>query len=202
MKADNNFFLAEQLKSGKVGAYEFLMDSYYQILCAYAYTLTNDHANAEDIVQNVFTRLWINRKNINPNFSIKSFLYKSVYNEFVDDYRKNRHVTYLERKYLESLDTVVQNEPENLEALINLVNSIIDSLPPKCKHVFLLNKKEGLTHVEISEYLDMSVKTVEWHITQAFKILKGKLNSNTKPILFLLFGFRHRMNHQAKIQPG
>ena len=180
--------LTQQLRSGKIKAYENLMDTYYQKLCAYAFTLSNDHADAEDIVQNVFTRLWMKRKKITSDFSIKGFLYKSVYNEFVDQYRKNKYVTSLEADYLDTLETVVQNEPENLETLINWVYSTVENLPPKCRHIFLLNKREGLTHIEISEYLGISLKTVEWHITYAFKLLREKLNSHTGPIMFLLFG--------------
>lgn len=182
--------LTKELRSGKIETYENLMDTYYQKLCAYAFTLSNDHADAEDIVQNVFTRLWMKRKKITPDFSTKGFLYKAVYNEFVDQYRKNKHLTSLEAGYLETLETVVQNEPENLETLIKWVYSTVENLPPKCRHIFLLNKREGLTHIEISEYMGISLKTVEWHITHAFKLLREKLNSNTGPMMFLLFGLR------------
>ena len=189
----NASFLAQQLRSGDPKAYDFLMDSLYNKLCAYAYTLTRDHGNAEDIVQNVFVEIWTNRKNINPDFSITNYLYRSVYNGFIDQYRKNRPVIYLEKKYLEALDLVVQNEQENLDDLIKLVYMEIDRLPSKCRQIFLLNKKEGLTHIEISEYLDISIKTVEGHITRAFKILGEKLGEKTKPIFFLLFDFRNQM---------
>lgn len=185
---DDPMALTRKLKSGKIEAYEFLMDTYYQRLCAYAFTLCHDHCESEDIVQNVFTRLWIKRKNIKHDLSIKSLLYKSVYNEFVNVYRKGKHVTRLELKYLETLDTYVDIEPENLEKLVKKVYLVIDKLPPRCKEIFLLNKKEGLTHVEISDYLDISVKTVEWHISKAFKQLKEKFNSKTETLLFLLFG--------------
>src|SRR5690554_4252262 len=169
------------------------MDSLYKKLCAYAYTLTRDHGNAEDIVQNVFVDIWINRKNINPDLSIKNYLYRSVYNGFIDQYRKNRPVIYLEKKYLEAIDLVVQNEQENLDDLMKLVHLEIDRLPSKCKQIFLLNKKEGLTHIEISEYLNISLKTVEGHMTRAFKILGKKLGEKMGVIFFLLFDFRNQL---------
>ena len=188
-----NFFLAKRLSSGDSKAYDFLMDSYYQNLCAYAYTLTNDHGKAEDIVQNVFVEIWITRKKINPDYSIKSYLYKSVYNEFIDQYRKSKPVIYLEKKYLEAIDLVNESEYENLDELMKLVNDEINNLPKKCQHIFLLNKKEGLTHIEISEYLGISIKTVEGHMTRAFKILGEKLGSKFKTILFLLFDFNTQL---------
>src|SRR5690606_30661597 len=125
--------------------------------------------------------------------SLTNYLYRSVYNGFIDQYRKNKPVIYLEKKYLEAMDLVVQNEQENLDELIKLVHLEIDRLPSKCKQIFLLNKKEGLTHIEISEYLDISLKTVEGHITRAFKILGEKLGEKTKPIFFLLFDFRNQL---------
>ncbi|WP_237561838.1 RNA polymerase sigma factor [Flagellimonas algicola] len=179
--------MAKRLSSGDAKAYDFLMDAFYQKLCSYAYTLTKDHGRAEDIVQNVFVEVWTNRKKINPNFSIKNYLYKSVYNEFIDQYRKNKPVIFLEKKYMEALDLVIEKEEENLDELIKLVNVEIDNLPKKCKHIFLLNKKEGLTHVEISEHLGVSIKTVEGHITRAFKILGEKLGKKVDTILFLLY---------------
>ena len=189
MNFNNNFFLGEQMKLGNNKAYNFLMDSYYQKLCSYAYTLCHDRNAAEDIVQNVFVEIWSNKKNINPSFSIKSYLYKSVYNEFINQYRKNKPVFFLEKKYLESVDLVVENTEENIEELIKLVEKEINKLPPKCREIFLLNKKEGLTHIEIAEYLNISTKTIEGHMTRAFKILREKLDSKMKTILFLLFGF-------------
>lgn len=182
--------LARQLIAGNSKAYDFLMDSYYKNLCAFAYTLTKDHANAEDIVQNVFVEVWINRKKINPDLSIKNYMYKSVYNEFIDQYRKNKPVIYLEKKYIEAIDWVQENEKMDLDELIKIVNKEIEKLPSKCKKIFLLNKKEGLTHIEISEHLNISIKTVEGHMTRAFKILGEKLGVQVKHILFLLFDLK------------
>ena len=181
--------LAQRLILGDCKAYDYLMNSYYQRLCMYAQSLCNDHNMAEDIVQNVFVKVWDKRKKINPDLSIKSYLYKSVYNEFINQYRKNKPVIYLEKKYFEAIDLVVDIEPEELESLIKLMNIEIENLPSKCKEIFLMNKKEGLTHTEISEYLNISIKTVEGHITRAFKILTEKLGAKVEAVLFLLFNF-------------
>jgi len=181
--------LIAHLKKGDGDAFSFLVNSYNHQLCVYANSLVNDKALAEDIVQNVYIKTWEKRKYLNECFSIKSFLYKSVYNEFIDQYRKNRSVTILEKKYIEALDAIIEEDNNVLEKLYLLVQNEIQNLPPKCKNIFLLSKKEGLSNVEISEHLNISTKTVEAHITKAFCLIRERVNlpANMGTFLFLLF---------------
>jgi RNA polymerase sigma-70 factor (family 1) len=177
------------LKRGDSKGYQFLVTSYHQKLCVYANSLTNDPHLAEDIVQNVFMSIWKNRNKLKEEFVIKSYLYKSVYNEFIDQYRKNKKVLVLDKKYIDALTYIVEEEDEkSLEKLINIVKKEIDKLPPKCKQTFLLSKEEGLTNLEISEYLNISIKSVEAHITKAFSVLRKSIGNKVNGILFLLFG--------------
>ena len=92
---------------------------------------------------------------------------------------------------------VAEIEPVELEGLIKLMNAEIDNLPSKCKEIFLMNKKEGLTHTEISEYLNISTKTVEGHITRAFKILTEKLGAKVEAVFFLLFDFKKQKRRSS-----
>lgn len=175
VKLNDNKYLAKQLKKGKELAYNFLMDNYYKPLCAYAYSLTNDVYLSEDIVQNVLLKIWTKRKNINPELSIKSYLYKSVYNEFIDLNRKQKKVTILQKVHIENLIEIVEDNPKDLEKFIKILNKEIDKLPQKCRRIFLMNKREGLTYTEISEFLNISIKTVEGHMTRAMKFLSTNL---------------------------
>ena len=187
---EKDFVFVEKLKNGDNNAYTLLMNDYYKNLCGYANLFTKDPSKSEDIVQNVFVKIWIYRKKIDPNISIKKYLYKSVYNEFIDQYRKNKPVISLEEKYLKVIDTIIDDNSLDIEKLMMNVNREIDKLPEKCKRVFILNKKEGLTHNEIAEYLQISTKTVESHITRAFKILNQKLGNKIKSILIIIFDFK------------
>ena len=187
---EKDFVFVEKLKNGDNNAYTLLMNDYYKNLCGYANLFTKDPSKSEDIVQNVFVKIWIYRKKIDPNISIKKYLYKSVYNEFIDQYRKNKSVISLEEKYLKVIDTIIDDNSLDIEKLMMNVNREIDKLPEKCKRVFILNKKEGLTHDEIAEYLQISTKTVESHITRAFKILNQKLGNKIKNILIIIFDFK------------
>jgi len=184
----NNTSLIESLKKGDPKAYTYMVDTYHSKLCVYAYNLIHDHDAAEDIVQNVFIRVWKKRNQLNPQFSLQNFLYRSVYNEFIDHYRKSKSVIPLEKKHIDTLSTIIEEDDNSLDKLIALVKQEIENLPPKCKQAFLLSKQEGLTNIEIAEYLNVSIKTVEAHITGAFSLLRKSIGSKTNSILFLVFG--------------
>jgi len=189
MDFTENKVLIDSLKKGKEEAYMFLLNTYHRKLFAYALTLIDDYALAQDIVQNVFLKTWQFRKKLNNKYSIQSFLYKSVYNEFLNTYKKNKSTLILQMKYYEFLyEEVEKTDEKNIEKVIHLVTQEIEKLPPKCKQVFSLSKKDGLTNIEISNYLNISVKTVESQITKAFSTLREKLGDKVEVLLFLVFG--------------
>jgi len=181
--------LIERLRNGEEKAFIHLVDLYNRGLFGYALNLTNDHALAQDILQNVFLRTWEKRKKLRITSSLRNYLFKSVYNEFINQYKKNRSTMVLEQKYFDALDKVVQKHDEtSWEKVMVRVTQEIEKLPPKCREVFLLSRKEGLTNVEISDYLKVSSKTVEAHLTKAFGTLRKKLGEEFRTFLFVLFG--------------
>lgn len=191
MKIDDyndNATLIESLSQGDESAYAYLIDTYHHKLCVYANSLVKNIYSAEDIVQNVFIKVWEQRTRLKPDHALKSFLYKLVYNEFIDLYRKNQSLFSLEKSYYDALHSVIQEEDsESFQRVLNVVNKEIQNLPPKCKEVFILSKKEGLTNIEIAEHLDVSIKTVEAQITKAFSLLRSSLEEKVRSVLFLLF---------------
>ncbi|MEO1486389.1 MAG: RNA polymerase sigma-70 factor [Bacteroidota bacterium] len=190
----NQTILIEHLSKGKEEAFIYLVDSYNERLYAYALTLSRDEAMAQDIIQNVFLRTWEKRKKINITSSLQNYLFKSVRNEFLNLYKKKKNTMPLEQRYFESLEKVTSDHDEHsFKKAMDRITSEIQNLPPKCKEVFLLSRKEGLTNIEISVYLKISTKTVEAHITKAFSILREKLGDKLESILFMLFGFQRTL---------
>ena len=172
-------------------ALHYLVKNYHKSLFIYALSLINDHAQSEDIVQVVFLKTWEFRKRLNHDYSIKSFLYESTYNEFINQYHKNRALSELEKVYTEALkETIDDDNTELLERKIALVTEGLKNLPRKCKETFLLSKKEGLTNIEIAEHLNISIKTVEGQITKAYNLLRKTASKKINGILFLIFGKR------------
>jgi RNA polymerase sigma-70 factor (ECF subfamily) len=181
--------LIEAIKKGEESAYVYALETYNKPLYAYAITLTKDEPMAQDILQNVFLKTWEKRTRLNITKSLQNYLFKAVYNEFINQYRKNKSNLLLEQKYFDSLDKVVQEDENSFtEKAIKYIISEIQNLPPKCKEVFLLSRKEGLTNMEIASYLDISIKSVEAHIQKGFHILREKIGNKIDGILFLLFG--------------
>lgn len=185
----NQSTLIEGLKKGKEDAYVYLVEHYHNQLCIYANSLIRDDLLAEDIVQNVFVQVWEKRNQLKHDFSLQNYLYKSVHNKFIDQYRKGKAVMALEKKYIAALELAVEEKDEIQEQkILNILFDAIQELPPKCKQIFLMSKKEGLTNIEISEYLNISKKTVEGQITKAFSILREKLGKKYELVMMLVFG--------------
>ncbi|WP_229742973.1 RNA polymerase sigma factor [Wenyingzhuangia marina] len=169
--------LIKKLIKGNEKAYMYLIKTYYKKLFLYAYNLSKNQVLAEDIVQNVFMRIWENRKQLNIKESFKSFLYKSVYNEFINNYRKQQSSLALDTIFFDTINTSSDDLSIDNQRLA-LVYNEIENLPTKCKQVFLLSKKEGLTNQEISEHLNITIKAVENHITNAFSIIRNNLKED------------------------
>lgn len=174
----HNKQLYKDLQENDPLAWRQIINLYSDRLYAYAMSLSSDHDVASDIVQQVFISLFESKDRLDPQYSLKSFLYRSTYNLFVDNYRKKKSMSILHEQYYHMLEQFVTNtDEEDFLKKVNILNDLIETLPLKTKEVFTLSKHNGLTNLEISEILDISVKTVEGHITRAFKLLRKMANS-------------------------
>ena len=161
------------LKSGDEFAFTELVNKYNKRLFAYAISLSGDYSLAKDIVQDVFIKTYEYRKRLNPEFSIVGFLYRSVYNQFINTYHKNKSLLKVQDEYVRFLNQIIDETSDSeFDRLIKIVNESINNLPKRCKEIFVLSKKEGYTNLEISEILNISIKTVEAQITIAFKSIR------------------------------
>lgn len=179
------------LAGGDKTAFNQLVDNYHQRLCVYACSLVRDHVVAEDLVQNVFLKIWHRRSELTRVNSLKNFLYRSVYNEYVDHYRKTRSLSELEKRYFEQLDQVVrdsEDEAEN-ERLFQEIKLAIAELPPKCRQVFEMSKFAGMKNADIARSLDISVKAVEFQITKAYTRIRSSVGGEAKILVYFFNSF-------------
>ena len=165
------------------------MDLYYQPLCAYVNSLSKDYELSQDIVQNIFIKLWEDREKVHNIKSLKNYLYASAYNGLTNEWRKNKRMLAIEEKHLLLLNEVTLKEDEEvLQRQIKLIKLEIQRLPPKCKEIFLLSKQGGLTNIEIADFMKISIRTVEAQMSKAYRLLRERLKNKIKPILFMLLG--------------
>ncbi|TQO39593.1 RNA polymerase sigma-70 factor (ECF subfamily) [Arenibacter algicola] len=176
--------MLDKIREGDKQTYRLLFENYYKVLILYATSLTKNEPKAEDLVQNVFINLWTKRDTLEIRSSIKSYLYKSVYNLFINDYRKElRNDNVLDKIHYEVLQQSIEEEEHSIKSKLDWVNKEINALPPKSKEIFVMNKRRGLTYKEISKILDISENTVESHISRALKRIRQNI---PKSFLFLL----------------
>ena len=130
--------------------------------------------DAEDIVQEVFVKLWEKRHSININSSLKSYLFKAAYNAYIDSVRKEQRsdVFLTELKY-HALQFYTE-EINGSEEKMTKIKIIVDKLPQKCKQIFLLSKSGGLKNKEIANSLSISIKTVESQMRIAFQKIRNE----------------------------
>ena len=177
--------LATRIKIGDQQAFELLFRKYYIRLCGYANKYFNDSEEAREVVQEVFTKIWEGREDINPDESLSSYLFKITSNISINRLRHKQ----VESKYVEiyKLVYVDNREISPYESLLagELNDNIalaLNKIPPKCKRIFDLSRIEGLKYNEIAVILQISVKTVEAHMSKALSILRYELreylNSN------------------------
>ena len=169
------------LQGGDEYTFANVFRNYYPSLINYAGRILKDDELANDVVQDTFCRLYENRASITIRFSLKSYLYRSVYNGCIDLVR-HRKVTnaYVDAEMLDFYFSRIIQLPEAELKMLDkdigqAIQQAIDNLPDRCREIFCLSKLEGLSNKQIAEQLEISVKTVETQMSTAFVRLRKEL---------------------------
>ena len=169
-------------------AFYQLYERYSRRLYGFVLRYIKQEADAEEIVQEVFIKIWEKRKTIDVYSSFESFLFTVAYNATISQFRKRAS----EKKYLEHLKSLQQFEsaPDltdeiHFNELNEKVQALLNELTPRQKEIFQLSREQGLAHDEIAKKLDISVNTVKKHITNTLAFLKSRIdNSQMFNLLF------------------
>lgn len=109
-------------------------------------------------------------------------------------YSKKDLSEVFEKEYFEALKDFIDDQDESkTRQQIALLDIEIENLSPKCRETFLLCKREGLTYIEIADYLNISIKTVENHMVKAFSILRKKMKEKMNSIILLMIGSQKKL---------
>lgn len=156
-------------------------------LHAYAYSIIKEEAAAEETVQQVFYKLWTIKDRLDWGSAMTPYLYRAVHNESLNflKYRKAK-ANHQKESSADIAVTTTTVDPVAYKELQQRLAKALNALPEQCRTVFQMSRYEELKYREIADRLNISVKTVENHMSKALKILREKL-ADYLPVLFLLF---------------
>ncbi len=154
-----------------------LFRTHFKGLCSFALKYVKDLDTAKEIVQDSFLSLWEKREQIDLSKPVKSYLTTAIYNKSLNHLRDNKKfnsdILNFEELYPfnenERNDRLVTNE------LNRKIHDSINELPEKCREIFMMNRFEDLKYREIAEKLDISIKTVETHMSKALQHMRSRL---------------------------
>ena len=168
----------EAIRAGNPSIFQVIFNEYYPVLTVFARKFLADHDMAKEVVQDMFVQFYEKRESLNIQTSLKSYLYQSVRNGCLNmikqDKTHQKHHEEILKSGQEDIEWTDQMEQAELE---QKVYNIIADLPPRCRQVFLLSRQEDLSNREISEKLNISIRTVETQISKALKILRIEIDS-------------------------
>jgi RNA polymerase sigma-70 factor (family 1) len=170
--------IIRRIREGDKGQFESLFRSSYVSLVRYAMKIIRDHDSAEEIVQELFFRLWQDKEKLKIESSLNGYLFRSVHNRclhYID------HARVIDRH----AEEVSHNQPESAEnpseillhkELQERIAGVLEKLPERCGKIFCMSRFEGLKYTEIAEKLAVSVKTVESNMGRALKEFRRELS--------------------------
>ncbi|MCL3781920.1 RNA polymerase sigma-70 factor [Prolixibacteraceae bacterium JC049] len=187
--------LGERFKRGDKLAFDQLFYGCFERLRFYALKILQDDLAAQDVVQNAFVKLWENQKEIS-NVDLEAFLFKLVRNGCIDQIRKwqlvDKHNVELKQiAHMEELYRIdfCKNEPLELieEELHDRFTAVLNTLPPRCREIFIYSRVDGLKNREIAEKLNINIKNVEKQISKALKVFKKYFGNELLMCCVVLF---------------
>lgn len=187
MKTSELNKLLKQIKVNDKDAINSIFLAYSKRLYNFAFAYLKTEGDSKDVVQDVFINLWNNRESLREDTNLEAYLFTITRNSVISIFRKK----ITEKEYLRHLrETAIFQYSENdeqydYERLSMRIKNLVDQLPEQRKLIFKLSKEKGLSNKAIAEELNISVKTVEDHMTKARRFLKSQLTDYG--IIALLF---------------
>jgi RNA polymerase sigma-70 factor (ECF subfamily) len=183
-KLNSESELIIKIHEGDADAFKNLFETYCQALIYFAWRYVKNTQVAENIVQDVFLKIWLNRTKLNPALSTKSYLYKAVKNQAMQHLRKAKIES--RKGNIQALDGSVKSPEDILDEkeIAISVQRAISELPSKSRLIFTMSKYSNLKYSEIAEIQNISIKTVETHMGRALKFLRKRL-ANLRSLLLM-----------------
>ncbi|MFL9484356.1 RNA polymerase sigma factor [Chitinophagaceae bacterium LWZ2-11] len=183
--------ILEEAASGSKEAFETLFRLHKDKLYSFLLKLTHDEAAAEDCVQEMFLKLWLQKESLSEIEKFDSYLFKMAQNYSFNAFKRMAHETLIISELQKNDATSTSTPLENLsfQELRRKLAMAIEKLSPQQKAVYLLSREKGLNHAEIAAQLGISPSTVNNHMTKALAFIKEYLGKHFASYGGLLFLF-------------
>lgn len=190
---ENEDHWIECIRQGEHSAFEALFKIYYLPLTRFAWRFVQEESLAEELVQEVFAWAWENRERLHITEKIRPYLYKAVKNQSLNHIKRHKLRVEYSTQWVEHNGLVESPPLEEIESeklrqkeIRDIIGQAIEELPPRSKMTFKLHRFDGLTYQEISDVMNISVKTVESQMTRTLKILRTRLDDVIVLMIVLL----------------
>ena len=186
--SDLDIDLVNSLHSGDSEAFDLIYQKYSKKLYSFGLKYLGTPSEAEELVQNVFVKIWENHKLLKKELSFKSYLFTIAYNEICKYFRKNKY----EKQFVEAIAFENSSSTSNMEegidfkSIINRVDQILESLPERQRIAFKKSRIEGMATKDIANELKLSPGTVDNYISETSKFLKSKIKKEDLIIILFL----------------
>lgn len=176
MESSSDIHLVTSLRSGHMKSYEVLFERYYDRVKRFAWSLIKNEWVAEEIAQNVFMKLWVNRSTLQSDLSLSSYLFSITKNEVIDYVRQRRcFAQYCTRQnFVQQYDIQEQFDVTELQ---QRVAYLLEKMPSQRRKVFTMSRLDNVSNEDIARQLGISKRTVETHISAAIKQMRTYLGS-------------------------
>lgn len=188
MELSNTSHVAS-LKKGDETAFEKVFKTYFNSLYNYACTILKNESAAEEVVQQVFFKIWEKREMLPDETMLKAYLYRAVHNESLNSIKRQKVRAGYQMYALRSTEQYAGNAASkvNMAALQHELHKAMNCLPEQCRTIFQMSRFEDKKYKEIADELNISPKTVENQMGKALKILRTKLADFLLLIMYLFF---------------
>ncbi len=172
----NGLDIIDKIRNGDEHAFRDLFKAYYEPLIKYALRYVHDVQTAEDIICDIFLKIWEDRTQLNIHINVKSYLYRMARNHSLN-YLKTKKPDLVDNFRLNlSLSSDASDEQVHLDEIAKHIQEAIAELPDRSRSVFTMHRYDNLKYSEIAEILNISEGTVETHMVRALKFLRKRLD--------------------------
>ncbi len=170
--------LLDRVARGEEAAFALLFNAYHQRLGAYVHRFTESLPATQEIVQDVFVKIWIRRDTLAEIKSFDAYLFMAARNHVLNYLRRQARERARKKELIAILPGRQQKDDPSRDEqeYLTLLDQAINQLPPQQKNVYILHRHQGLSHVEIAGRLHLSVETVKKHMSLALRSIRDYLS--------------------------